>query len=126
MNQKQKILIVEDDEKIASALKRKLDNEGYDVAIAKNGTEGYVTAINTHPELILLDLVLPLLDGMTLLSQLRENTWGKYVPVIILTNLSNAEALEESKEKGVFDFLVKTDWSLDDVVRKVKERLSKN
>jgi len=76
-----------------------------------------------HPDLILLDIVLPQLDGLSVLDQLRSDDWGKSVPVIMLTNLTQVEAEEESLERGVKAFLVKTDWKLEEVVQKIRDVL---
>ncbi len=117
------ILIVEDEKLLAEAIKRKLEKNGFTVIIATEGGEGMQKALGEHPDLILLDIVLPLMDGLTLLERLREDNWGKNVPVIILSNLSDASTIKESKERGVYDYLVKTDWKLDQVVDKVKKTL---
>lgn len=63
------------------------------------------------------------MDGMTMLKRLREDEWGKNVPVIILTNLVEGEKVSKALEKGVYDFLIKTDWELEDVVKRVREKL---
>ena len=67
---------------------------------------------------------MPKLDGMSLLEKLRADEWGKSVPIIILTNLESGEEVEESKLLGVYDYLVKTNWSLSDVLEKVNNALS--
>jgi len=118
-----KILIVEDEEPILRALVDKFTREGFETLEARNGEEGLEIALREHPDLILLDIIMPKMDGMTMLHKLREDTWGEQVPVIILTNLSEAEKMKEAMEAGVFDFLVKTNWRLEDVVKKVREKL---
>ncbi len=122
-NENHKILIIEDEALMAAALKKKLESEGFQSLWAKDGSEGLKIALDKHPSLILLDIVLPTMDGMTVLSKLREDSWGKNVPVIILSNLSRAATIEEGKEKGVNTYLVKTDWKLSEVVQKVKHEL---
>jgi len=69
------------------------------------------------------NIIMPIMDGMSMLVKLREDNWGKNVPVVILTNLSDTEKIAESMEKKAFDYLIKTDWTLDDIVKKVKEKL---
>lgn len=118
------ILIVDDEELVAGALSKKITQAGYNVLVQRNGEDGLRVAFESHPDLILLDLVMPKVDGMTFLSRLREDTWGKNVPVIILTNLEGGENVEKSREKGVYDYLVKTNWSLSDVLDKIHEALS--
>lgn len=117
------ILIIEDETLMASALKKKLESAGFEPLWASDGSEGLKVALDKHPDLILLDIVLPTMDGMTVLSKLREDSWGKNVPVIILSNLSRAATIEKGKEKGVNTYLVKTDWKLSEVVQKVKYEL---
>ena len=123
MSDTQKILIVEDEHLLSEAIERKLEKEGFDVIIATDGQEGLVQAFQRHPDLILLDIILPVVDGITVLDRLRKDAWGSKVPVIILTNLSDAEVINESREKGVSDYLVKTDWDINEVMDKVKEKL---
>ena len=92
---------------------------------AKNGNEGVELALKKHPDLILLDLIMPAMDGMTAFKKIREDAWGKKVSIIILTNLS------ETKEQSVDDmamnksthYLIKSDWKLHDIVRKIEEIL---
>ena len=116
-----KILIVEDEHMVRDAIKRKLESSGFEVLEAGDGQEGLQRAESGKPDLILLDLILPLMDGLTVLEKLRGSEWGKNIPVIVLSNLSDTKTVQESKQKGVFDFLVKTDWTLDDVVSKIRE-----
>ena len=124
MNDKKAIvLLIEDERLLSKAIKRKLEKGGFEVLEAFDGGEGLAVALEKHPNLVLLDIVLPVMDGVTLLDRLREDEWGKNVPVIILSNLSDASTIEESKNKGVNSYLVKTDWKLDEVVAKVRETL---
>ncbi len=120
-----RILIVEDEPAVSKALKERFEQEGFEVTQAQNGQEGLLRASNEKPDLILLDLIMPHMDGITMLQRLREDEWGKLAKVIVLSNLSDDSALARSMEKGVYDYLVKTDWKLEDVVAKVKERLAK-
>ena len=117
------LLIVEDDIALMKALCGKFNREGFDVLEAKNGKEGLEIAIKNNPALILLDIVMPVMDGITMLKKLREDKKGKDIPVIILTNLADAEYNPGLADKDVSDYLVKTDWSLEDIVKKVEERL---
>lgn len=118
-----KILIVEDELSLRSVLAEKLRLESFEVLEAKNGEEGLEISISQKPELILLDIVMPKMDGITMLEKLREDSWGKKVPVIILTNLSSGSEMSKSAENRVSSYLVKTDWKLEDVVKKIKEIL---
>ena len=115
-----KILIVEDEPSMMRILSEKLTEESFEVLETKNGKEGLDTALKIHPDLILLDIVMPVMDGMTMLRKLREDVWGKDARVLILTNLSNG-TVADAVEQGVHEYLVKADWKLEDVVKKVKE-----
>jgi DNA-binding response OmpR family regulator len=118
-----KILIIEDEEALYSVLRTKFISEGYNVLIATDGLEGLALTENEKPDIILLDIVMPKMDGITMLKELRKNSWGKDIPVIVLSNLSEAEKTQELLYQGVSEYLIKTDWSLEEVVKKVKEVL---
>ena len=125
MENKKIILITEDEKSIRSALHSKLITEGFDVLEAKNGEEGLEISLNEHPDLILLDLMMPKMDGMSMLKKLREDIWGKNVPVIILTNLSSADE-ERNREITKLEptyYFVKTDKKMEEIVDKIKDRL---
>ncbi len=123
---KKTILVVEDDASELKALVDKFTREGFSVLQAKNGEEGLESALKNHPDLILLDIVMPKMDGMTMLKKLREtDEWGKTVPVIILTNLTSAD---EGRNRDITElepayYLVKTDWKIDELVAKVRDLL---
>ena len=126
MKQNRTILIVEDESPLRRALRDKLTREGFDVSEAENGGTGLAAAITDHPDLILLDIVMPKMDGITLLRQLRNtNDYGKTVPVIFLTNLTSADEQrnQDMAELEPSLYLVKSDWKIQDVVAKIRERL---
>lgn len=118
MEKKSRILIVEDETSLRNALCDKLAYEGFVVLEAKNGEEGLAVALHEHPDLILLDIVMPVMDGITMLSKIRIDAWGKDAKVIVLTNLSDIAITHSS-----YDYLVKSDWKIEDVVARVRERL---
>jgi len=120
-----KILIVEDDLPILKILVDKFTKEGYVVMQALDGLEGLEKIQKEKPDLVLLDIMMPKMDGITMLKNMRKEEWGKDVSVIILTNLADAKKVEEALSQGVYDFLIKTDWHLSDVVKKVKDTLHK-
>lgn len=124
MENKKKILIVEDETSLRNALRDKLGLEGFIVLEAKNGEEGLDVALRDHPDLILLDIIMPKMDGLTMLKKLREDVWGKNTKVILLTNLSDNEKVSEALLQGSYDYLVKSDWKIGDVVAKIRARLS--
>lgn len=118
-----KILIIEDDTNLSPLLAGVFKSEGFQVLTAGDGEKGLMLALVEHPDMILLDIILPKMDGITTLKKIREDKWGKNVPVIILSNLSAVEDLSKAMEAGAFEYLVKTDWEPKDIVTKVKETL---
>lgn len=121
---KQKILIIEDDLLELDVLAKKFQHQEFDVSVAHDGMEGLAKALKEKPELILLDIVMPRMDGFTMLKELRADTWGKTVPVIILTNLGDAATSAQAlSDPSLVGYLVKSDWSLEDLVKKVQSRL---
>lgn len=122
-NTKNKILIVEDDLDLLEVLINKFTMEKFEVLQAPDGKIGLEVACKEHPDLILLDIIMPIMDGISMLGQLRADAWGKNVPVILLTNLSDEGKVAEAMHHGVYDYLVKSDWSIDDVVKKVRLKL---
>lgn len=125
LNRLKKVLIVEDDASLRSAVEEKLSAVGYRVRIAIDGQEGLRVAIEEKPHLILLDLMLPKMDGLSLLKELRRDSWGQDVPVIVITVLSETDARrEEAKALGAFAYIDKSRYTLEDVLEKVKEGLS--
>lgn len=125
MNKKHTILVVDDDVPLLKAVCGKLEREGFQVFEAKNGQEGLDLALSNHPDLILLDIIMPVMDGMSMFEKLRQDAWGKNAKVIVLTNLSDNTKLAEALELKSYGYLVKIDWKIEDVVAKIKETLGK-
>jgi len=120
-----KILVVDDDENLRLVLTDKLSREGFKVLEASNGKEGLETALKDHPDIILLDVMMPIMNGLEMLKLLRQDEWGKGIKVIMLTVLENAEFVAEAVADGSFTYLIKTDLDTEDVVKKVEEMLNK-
>jgi len=120
------ILVIEDEEPMLNALVKKFQKEGFNVLKAQDGNEGLESALKNKPNIMVVDIIMPKLDGISLIKRVRMEggEWGKEVPIIMLTNLSDTESVSEAANFGVYDFLVKTDWRLDDVVRLVKQKLN--
>ena len=118
------ILVVEDDYSLMNVLRKKLISVGFNVFEAANGEEGLDAVSKHRPDLILLDIIMPKMDGLTMLKKLREDEWGKKAKVILLTNLSDEEKVLKENDLGSFDYLVKSDWSLEDIVRKIRKKLN--
>ena len=118
-----KILIVEDDRSLRNILKDKVGSEGFSVFTANDGQEGLALAIKEKPDLILLDVIMPKMSGIEMLQKLRETVWGKTVPVLLLSNDDDPEHIKETLKDNATDYLIKSDWELEDVVKKMKETL---
>ena len=125
MAKKYKILIVEDDRALLKVLSDQLGREKkLEIISARDGQEALDIIKDDKPDLILLDLVMPRVDGLEVIQKVRaDKHWGITVPIIVLTSLSDVETIGGVTEQNVHDFLVKTDWRVEDVVRKVKEKL---
>lgn len=120
-----KILIVEDNLILLNLLKDKIQKAGYDVIVEKNGFAGLMTAKKEIPDLILLDIMLPEMDGPTVLKKLREEETVKQIPVIIISNSGDSPEIEEIKKLGANDFLVKTEFEPAEVIVKINEFFEK-
>ena len=119
-----KILIVDDDEAIRKSLVYQFKKSGFMVIEAVDGEDGLQKALLEKPDIILLDILMPKKDGMEMLRDLRDSEeWGSEVPVILLTNTSDTDKVSEAINMGVYDYLVKSDWNLEDVVKTVKGKL---
>jgi len=119
-----KILLIEDDKIQAEVYLSRLLQEGYTSTWAKDGEEGLKMALENQPSLILLDIKMPKMDGLTVIQELRKDDWGKKVPVIILTNLNPSDEITNniSKNSPAY-FLLKASISLDDLIEKIEETL---
>jgi DNA-binding response OmpR family regulator len=118
-----KILIVEDDQSLSEVLKDRFENEGFDVFVAKDGAEGLIMALDKKPDVILLDILMPKLDGLSMLKKLRTYEQGKNIRVIVTTNVNDSKEVHEALALGARDFLVKSDWVLADLVDSVRNQL---
>jgi DNA-binding response OmpR family regulator len=118
-----KVLIVEDETSLKKALASGLSNQEFEVITAGDGEEGLAVALKEKPHLILLDLFMPKMDGITMLKKLREDEWGKKVKVIILTNLEDRDKLSAAVENRVYDYMIKSNWNISDVLKKIRIEL---
>ena len=133
MEPPQKILIVEDEDSLRSVLSDEFVEQGFEVLHAQDGAEGLSRALREEPDLILLDVIMPVMDGITMLQWVRkENEWGQNVPVILLTNLTPTddavESFEKLREQGGMTnltYIQKSEWLLSDVVEAVREQLAR-
>lgn len=123
MSTMKKILVVEDDKFLASAYRIKLTKAGFEVQLAFDGNEAFTRLQTFTPDLILLDLIMPVKDGFTTLQQLRADPRWQNIPVIVASNLGQKEDIEKSKKLGANDFIVKSDTSLGVVINKINTLL---
>jgi DNA-binding response OmpR family regulator len=119
-----KIAIIEDEHPIAKMYELKLANNGYDVAIATNGHEGYDLIKEMRPDLVLLDLRMPEMTGDELLEKIRQTDWGAHPRVVVLTNISRDEAPSSLRLLGIDRYIVKAHHTPAEVVAVVDEILS--
>lgn len=121
-----KILIIEDDAFLQKILVMKFTKEGYDVVSTGDGAEAIPLMKAESPSFVLLDLILPNMNGFEILAEMMSDDKLKETPVFILSNLGQEEDITRAKDIGAIDFLVKTDLSINEVVTKVKEAYVKH
>ena len=118
-----KILIVEDEEVLLNVLKNKLEKEGFDVLMAENGEDGLRIIREEKPDLVLLDIVMPKMDGLEVLSHLKDEGILPDLPVIIVSNSGQPVEIEKATEFGVKDYLVKAEFDPQEVIDKINKHL---
>lgn len=119
-----KIAIIEDDPVISQMYRMKFEADGFSVQLANNGARGVALAEDFKPDMILLDLAMPEMNGEEALKKIRQNDWGKTIPVIILTNLGEEEAPKSLKSLGIHSYIVKANLTPREVVGHVKDALA--
>lgn len=120
---KKLVLVIEDDKFYSNIFKTKFDQEGIKIALAGNGLEGLDLAKKQHPDLILLDLIMPVKDGFETLAELKADPDLKEIPVIVLSNLGQIDDVNKAKAMGAKDYLIKANISLQEAVEMVKKYL---
>jgi len=115
-----KILIVEDDKFLRELIVRKLTNEGYEVVEAVDGEQGIQKIKETKPDLVLLDLILPGIDGFDVLAQKKEDPFVASIPVIVLSNLGQKEDVDRGLGLGATDYLIKAHFTPGEIIEKVR------
>ncbi|MEO8105021.1 MAG: response regulator [Candidatus Saccharibacteria bacterium] len=119
-----KVAIIEDDQAISQMYRFKFEAEGYDVQTAENGKLGLELVESMKPDIILLDLMMPVMTGDVMLQKLRATPWGKAMNVIVLTNMGEQEIPESMKSMGVSAVILKADMTPRQVAELVKKQLS--
>jgi len=121
-----KILIVEDEPELLQVLSDTLKQEEFKVIEAKNGVEGLEAILNSKPDLILLDILMPVMDGIAMLKEIKINEAFKNIPVIVLTNYSDTQKIAEAMELGAYGYLIKINLKNNDLVKNVRNALLTN
>lgn len=117
-NEKKTVLVVEDELPLRKAMRDRLVEAGFTVYEAGDGAEGLTVALAKHPQVILLDVLMPMVSGLDMAAHLRQDPWGKQVPVVILSNIDGIGQVQEALDQGIYTYLVKEDTSLDEIVAK--------
>lgn len=117
------ILIIDDDSLIRKALGEALAAKGFGVREAENGKKGLESALSSHPDLVVSDLRMPEMDGLTMLEQLRQDAWGKTVPVIMLSTDESTSSINQALQAGVTVYLSKSGTAPDAVVQQITTAL---
>lgn len=120
----EKIIIIEDEEILLGLLQKKLTQIGYQVEVAKDGEEGLKKIKENRPDLILLDILMPKMGGFEVMKALNKDKRFKDIPIIIISNSGQPVELELAKKLGVKDWLIKADFSPQEVVDKVEKQIS--
>lgn len=118
-----KIAIIEDDSVISQMYRMKFEADGFEVQIANNGKDGVALVQEFAPDMVLLDMQMPVMNGDEALKNIRNEEWGKTVPVMILTNLGEEEAPKDIRSLGIESYIVKADLTPRQVVERVKTAL---
>lgn len=119
-----KILIVEDDKFLRELIVKKVGSQGYEVVVATDGEAGLKMAKEEKPNLILLDLILPAMDGFEVLRHIKEAEETKHIPVIILSNLGQKEDIDKGVKLGAKDYMIKAHFTPGEITTKIKEILA--
>lgn len=119
-----KIMIAEDEKFLANEYRVKLEREDFEVSIVNNGEELLEEVEDFKPDIILLDLVMPVMDGFEALEKLKAKKETKDIPVLIASNLGQPTDLEKSMELGAEDYIIKSNMSLKEIVEKIKELIT--
>lgn len=118
-----KVLIVEDDQFLLRMYKKKFEVAGFEVEVAGDGEEGLLRMRTTKPNIVLMDIMMPKLNGLDAIVQAKADNLIKNIPILVLTNLSNTDDAQSAVKNGALGYLVKSDFTPSQVVDKVKEIL---
>jgi len=118
-----KILIIEDEEILADLLQKKLAISGYQVFLERDGEKGLVAMRELRPDLVLLDILMPKMNGLEVLAEIQKDDDLRKIPVIVISNSGQPVEIDEIKKLGAKDWLIKTDFNLQEIIQKVKKQI---
>lgn len=121
-----KVLIAEDEKDLLELYIQAFQDDGFETIAAENGEEGLVRALEVHPDIILIDIQMPKMNGIEMLKKLREDPWGKLVPVVMLTNLIGTHEISDSMHLKINRYIIKSDTNPIEIVNITKTILSRN
>lgn len=122
-DKKKTILLIEDESALREAIRVKVEKEGIELWMAETGEQGLAVLKEKKPDLIWLDILLPGMNGLEVLKRIREDKKTKDQPVIVISVSAGQEKIKQAFNLGVIDYLIKSEYTLDEIVRKVKEIL---
>lgn len=120
---RKKVLIIEDDDHISKIYGIKLSKENVDTIVARDGEEGINMIASEKPDLVLLDLMIPIKDGFTVLEEVKKTPFGKNLPILVLSNLGQESDIKKATSLGAADYFIKVNLSIQEVIDKVKKYL---
>lgn len=120
---KKKILIVEDEKSLLTFLSEKFRADNFEVYEAVDGEYGLQEALNHHPDIILLDILMPKMDGFEMIHELKKDEWGSEAKIVLLSNLADTEKKVKAEKEGAIAYMVKSELRIDQIVEKVHEIL---
>ncbi|MCI0620007.1 response regulator [Candidatus Wolfebacteria bacterium] len=123
MTDQKTVLIVDDEQDVRDVLATALQDAGFATLMASDGEEGLAVALDRKPDVVLLDIIMPNMDGWEMFDRLRKDAWGKTANVLFLTNVGDMESVSRAIDHGGKGYLMKADMKLEDVVKKVEECL---
>ncbi len=120
-----KILLVEDEELMIDLLQKKLEKEGYEISVARDGEEGLKKMREIMPDLVLLDIIMPKMGGFEVMEEMKKDPGLEKIPVIVISNSGQPVELDRAKKFGAKDWLIKTEFDPKEVLEKIKKQIGK-
>ncbi len=121
MDKNKKILVIDDNQAFSTVIKEELESEGFLVDVTLDSKIGLQKVFQTSPDLVVLDLIMPFMDGLEVLREIRADEKAKKQPVLLLTQVGDNEKVAKAIELGISAYLVKADHSMPNILRKIKE-----